>query len=282
MNPNSRPDLEVAATYVAATFALTAPRFAITGTPRENLVTLDASLDPELALALTTRAASEPPLFDPGSTPRHAETYATLLGEPRKITTHLYWSFGPPSSPGPTVRLVSSGTADGDRLYATLGDRPFDAWGHEIRGRITAPWCIAFHGDEIASIVETVRHSPAAAECGVTTSPRFRNRGYATAAARGWSTHPALANHLLFYATTTDNAPSRRVAAHLALAYRGLQYSIYQPSPCHTPVTKPADEILEPPPSGARRSARPCGSRSSPSSCSPSPPPVPSRSRAVR
>jgi RimJ/RimL family protein N-acetyltransferase len=203
------------------------PRFTITGTIRTNEVILHASLEPELAHTLNALVASEPPLFDPATPPRHAEAYAALLGGARKISTHLYWSFGPLPPDDSTIRVLASGSAAADRFYATLGDRRFDGWGHEVRGRITAPWTIAFEGDQIASIVETVRRGPASAECGVTTSPHLRGRGFATAAIRAWSRHPDLTDAELFYSTTPDNVPSRRVAARLALTYQGVRYSIY-------------------------------------------------------
>ena len=88
------------------------------------------------------------------------------------------------------------------------------------------PWCIAFDGDEIASIAITVRLGQKGAEIGVTTVPEFRSRGFGAAAVAGWASHPVLSGRFLFYGASSANISSQRVTERLGLMLIGTNFSI--------------------------------------------------------
>lgn len=129
-----------------------------------------------------------------------------------------------------TVRLIGSGTNDGDRFLAGLGQQgmpiEFRAMGFADTSHFWAPWCAAFAGEEFASIAFTSGLSAAAAEAGVNTAPAERGRGMGAAACEGWASHRALQGRRLFYDTDRTNVSSQKVAQRLALRFVGARLSI--------------------------------------------------------
>jgi predicted GNAT family acetyltransferase len=93
-------------------------------------------------------------------------------------------------------------------------------------GELWAPWCVALHQDEVASIAFAARLGPSATETGVTTVPAFRGHGFAAAATAGWVSLPSLRGRALFYSTSRTNVSSQRVAQRLGLRFLGASLDI--------------------------------------------------------
>ncbi len=125
---------------------------------------------------------------------------------------------------------MSSNTPEGDRLLVHLRDRGMPdalvALGFVDVGELWAPWCVALHNEDIASIALAARLGSAGAETGVATVPAFRGRGFAAAATAGWAMLPALRERVLFYSTSRANVSSQRVAQRLALRFPGASLAI--------------------------------------------------------
>jgi hypothetical protein len=142
----------------------------------------------------------------------------------------LIWAFPGQLSSTHDATLVGSGTPEGDRLFARLAKQGMPAslvaQGFVDVGELWAPWCIALHQGEVASIAFAARLGPRAAETGVTTVPAFRGRGFAAAATAGWASLPALRGRALFYSTSRMNVSSRRVAQRLGLRFLGASLEI--------------------------------------------------------
>ncbi len=124
------------------------------------------------------------------------------------------------------VTLIRSDTPEGDRFLASLADdqampQTFVALGFVAATDIWAPWCIALHQGEIASIGMTARTGPTGAEAGVVTVPALRGRGFATAATAGWASLQSLHGRALFYSTQRTNVSSQHVADRLGLRFIG-------------------------------------------------------------
>jgi len=84
-----------------------------------------------------------------------------------------------------------------------------------------APWCVALHDRQVASVAFAARLSKAGAEIGVATAPEMRGRGYAATAVARWSRLRSLRSRALFYSTDQTNGSSQRVAARLGLRFLG-------------------------------------------------------------
>lgn len=204
---------------------LEGPRLAICGSRSGNVVLIRYDVPEDVAREIARLAVAEPPLFEPGKEPVHDARYLELLApvEMRSSDSLEYW-FPEPFRYEHAIELVWSGTPAGDELLAS--EPAFTGWSHPVAGRIDAPWCMAMHDGEIASIVESVKLSESGAECGVTTAPSLRGRGFASAAAAGWATHPALEGRARFYSTEMPNVASQRVTQRLRLRYLGATYSV--------------------------------------------------------
>jgi hypothetical protein len=204
------------------------PRFTIRGSRSGNLALLRHDVPAEIAHQIETLASDEPPLFAPGTLPIHDARYVELLERDAPITHRsddsLEYFFPEQVRYDHGVQLVLSGTEAGDEILASAAE--FGGWNHPVAGHIDAPWCMALHGREIASIVETVRMAGPGAECGVTTAPHLRGRGFASAATAGWASHPALVGRALFYSTELPNASSQRVTQRVGLSYIGTSYAL--------------------------------------------------------
>jgi RimJ/RimL family protein N-acetyltransferase len=125
----------------------------------------------------------------------------------------------------PDAPLIDSESDKGERLYAYLSIHGMPSGLSDMGFRdvsdFWAPWCVALHDGQVASVAFAARLSKSGAEIGVTTAPAFRGRGYAAAAAARWSRLQSLQSRALFYSTDQTNGSSRRVAARLGLRFLG-------------------------------------------------------------
>ena len=159
----------------------------------------------------------------------HLDDYVDLLSRETPVeqrSAGLIYSFPNHLEYEHDVTLISSDTPEGDRFLAGLAaDRAMPqtlmALGFLAATEIWAPWCIALHHGEVASIGMTARISPAGAEAGVITVPALRGRGFAAAAVAGWASLPSLHLRALFYSADRTNISSQRVAERLGLRFIG-------------------------------------------------------------
>jgi len=210
------------------------PRFGVWGNTETNLALVRHDVADATARALLDLAASEPPLARADSTPAHADRYVELLQAEAPVVDRgsgLCYSFPRHIAYEHEAVLATSDMppAERERLGAAP-DRmlpgPFVALGFSTIGELWAPWCVALCDGEIVSMVETVRLGPRGAEVGVNTVPASRGRGFAAAAAAGWSACPSLAGRTLFYSTAATNRSSQRVAERLGLRFIGTTFSV--------------------------------------------------------
>lgn len=209
------------------------PLLFMTGCGQGNITLLHAEVDDEVAIEIERIAATEPPMDSPDSKPVHLARYMALLkkqsGELDPVAGVSYWIPAAPEE-SDDVALVLSGTSDGDAILARLSDEgmPLNLLelGFRTAEDIWAPWCIALHRVNVASIAMSARLSNAGAECGVVTVPAQRRKGFAAAAVAGWSKHPDLVGKALFYSAERSNIASRRVAEKLGLTYIGATMRI--------------------------------------------------------
>src|SRR5262249_2090872 len=129
------------------------------------------------------------------------------------------------------VRIVRSGTAEGDALYASLASNGVPngllEMGFKDEKEFWAPWCVALDGKEIASVAFAARLGKKGAATGVATARDFRGRGLGAAATASWASHPRLAGLTLTYSHNRDNRSSQRVAERLGLRFFGVQAAFY-------------------------------------------------------
>ena len=204
------------------------PRLYLTRCQSGNVVRLRRDVGDETARAIDALVADEPPLRDPGSTPLHLDDYVALLAGEAPVeqrSAGLAYCFPDRLEYEHDVTLVSSDTPEGDRLHARLADQGMPqalvALGFVRATDIWAPWCIALHEGEVASIALTARLGPIGAEVGVATVPALRGRGFAAGATAGWASLPSLHGRALFYSTDRTNVSSRRVTDRLGLRFIG-------------------------------------------------------------
>jgi hypothetical protein len=210
------------------------PRLYLAGCESGNVIRIRHDVGAETARAVESLSAAEPPLGDPDSTSFHLDDYADLLAREAPVehrSVGLIYCFPNNLKYEHNVTLVGSNTPEGDRLLAGLaGDRAMPhslmALGFTAATDLWAPWCVAVHREEIASIAMTARIGPRGAEAGVITVPELRGRGFAKAATSGWASLPSLKGRALFYSTDRTNVPSRRVADRLGLRFIGTSLRI--------------------------------------------------------
>jgi hypothetical protein len=173
----------------------------------------------------------EPPLSSREARPVHLGDYLAVLNKP--VSEHglgLLYVFPKPLRYVHDVRLVLSGTNDGDRLLTRFADTVRGSLaeaGFRMPGDLWAPWCVVLvDGQQVASIAETVRIGPGGAEVGVNTAIGFRGLGLGAAATAGWSAHPDLARRTLFSSTSRDNRSSQRIATRLGLRFVGSTFAV--------------------------------------------------------
>ena len=211
----------------------TGPRLYLTGCKSGNVVRIRHDVGEMTARAIERIAGDEPPLCGPDSTPVHLDRYLQLLDAEAPVEccdAGLIWTFPEPMAYEHKEALAGSETPEGARLLARLRDQgmppAMTALGFKRISDLWAPWCIALHEDEIASVAFSARLGPAGAETGVTTVPAFRGHGYAAAATAGWAALPSLRGRVLFYSTSRTNVSSQRVAQRLGLDFLGASMAI--------------------------------------------------------
>jgi hypothetical protein len=209
------------------------PRLYMAGCSSGNIVRIRHDVGKHIAEAIERLVAKEPPLCYADSIPVHLDDYVRLLeGEApvEQTIVELIWTFPERLSYGHRATLVASDTPEGDALLARLEREGMPealvAAGFVDIGEFWAPWCVAFDGDDIASIAFTVGSGPESAEVGVHTFPAFRGRGFAAAATAGWASLPALRDCSLFYSTSRENVSSQRVTQRLGLRFLGVSLTI--------------------------------------------------------
>jgi Acetyltransferase (GNAT) domain len=127
---------------------------------------------------------------------------------------------------GKTV-VHSSGQGDVRRLAGLRPPNWEPAQWAALLGGLLGPWAMLTDAGEILSICHTPRDSPAGAEAGTWTDPRFRGNGYAAAATAAWAGLLRRRDgRPLFYSTADANHSSRQVAARLGLHPLGWIWSL--------------------------------------------------------
>jgi GNAT acetyltransferase len=154
---------------------------------------------------------------------------AAVLGA-SGIARELTFVFEDAVAPPPGVRVVTSGTPDGDELAARIASEGMPAglagMGFEGAGDLWEPWCAALEDGAVVSVAFGARVSPSGAEIGVATAPEARGRGLAGVLAGAWWRHPELAGRACFYTAAGENRSSLRVAQRLGLRLLGPTISV--------------------------------------------------------
>jgi hypothetical protein len=207
-----------------ATARSTGPRLYLAGNAAGTIVRLRHDVSEAVAERVRTLAGAAPPWSDPDTPPARLDQLIALLSRDAPVEVDgPEIVFGLPN--GLDVHhdamLVRSDTPEGERLVERLRrdglPKSLIHAGFLDLGDFWWPWCVALQGDEIAAMAFTPRLGATGAEIGVFTFPAFRSRGFAAAAAAGWSSLPSLAGRALIYSTRLTNRSSRRVAARLGL-----------------------------------------------------------------
>ena len=209
------------------------PRLYLAGCMSGNVLRIRHDVAPEIATAIESLAADEPPFCHADSAPLHLKDYMRLLGAGAPVEHHelgLIWTAPEGLNFDHPAKLVASDTPEGaallDRLTEQGMPESLTAAGFVDAGEFWAPWCLALHGDDIASIAISARLGPRAAEVGVYTLAAYRGRGFAAAATAGWASHAALRGRTLFYGTSRANVSSQRVTQRLGLRFIGASLAI--------------------------------------------------------
>jgi RimJ/RimL family protein N-acetyltransferase len=192
------------------------PRMWLAGGASGNVVRYRRDVSDETVQELDALVAEEIPLQHPESTPVHLSEYVDLLSREMPVQQEslgMIYRFPDELAYEHDVTLVRSETAEGDELLGRLAPE-------RARG-IWAPWCIALHEGEVATVAMTARIGPRGAEAGVYTDEELRGRGYATAATAGWASLASLRGRILVYSTQRRNVSSQRVADRLGLRFVG-------------------------------------------------------------
>ena len=244
----SQTDLDLLAIEAATIYVLTdsgrilhrsspdrkeGPRFRLASCASGSIVQLRHDVGEDIARAIEDLAAGEPTLWHPDREPAHLNEYRRLLAVDTPVEssdTGKIWTFPDRLDYDHPAALVRSDTPEGDRLLAHLTERgmpapPFEMGFVDV-GEFWAPWCVALHGEDIASIAFTVGLGQAGAEVGVATVPAFRGRGLAAAATAGWASLPANSGRALFYGASRTNVSSQRVTERLGLRLIGTGLAI--------------------------------------------------------
>lgn len=246
--PHTR-DRDLLAINITTTFVLTesgriqrendpdrspGPRLYIAGCKSGNLTRIRHDVGEATSRAIDAIVANEPPLGDPDSAPHHLDDYVDLLAAEAPVeqqSAGLTYCFPDHLVYDHDVTLVRSDTPEGDRLLAGLATnqampQTLLSLGFVAATDFWAPWCVALHGGEVASIRMTARIGPAGAAASITTVPALRGRGFAAAAVAGWASHPSLRGRALSYDTDRTYISSQRVAERLGLRFVGASLRV--------------------------------------------------------
>ena len=203
------------------------PIFALVRGPRACAWAVRVDVAPALAATFDRLAATEPPVTDLATPPRHAARYRALARQHAAAATgapaalHLFsgpaFTF-PAASPVPHQPDDAIVSIDDERLLA----QHFSGW---IPGEIAAgrgPLLARLVDGVPVSICFCARRSDVAAEAGLETAPSFRGRGYAAHVTAAWAAAVRAGGRIPLYSTAWDNQASQAVARKLALiAYAG-------------------------------------------------------------
>ncbi len=209
------------------------PRFYLARCTSGNITRIGHDVGDSAAQAIENLVAGEPVFRHSDIAPVHLDDYHRILAAEAPVERRnmgLTWTFPDCLDYEHPATLVRSDTPAGDRLIARLTERGMPealaASGFVDVDEFWEPWCVALHGEEIASIALTVGLKPASAEVGVTTVPEFRGRGFAAVATAGWASLPAHSGRILFYSTDETNVSSQRVTQRLGLRFIGANLTI--------------------------------------------------------
>jgi len=209
------------------------PRFRLASCASGNIVLVRHDVGESIAHAIEGLAAREPALPPPDGAPVYLNEYRSFLAVEAPVESSdsgLIWTFPDRLDYDHPADLVRSDTPAGDRLLAGLTEsgmpEALAKMGFVDVGEFWTPWCVALHGEEIASIAFTVGLGHASAEVGVATVPAFRGRGLAAAATAGWASLKANSERVLFYVASRSNVSSHRVTQRLGLRPIGTDLTI--------------------------------------------------------
>jgi hypothetical protein len=210
-----------------------APGFALFGCVSGNVCGVRADVAEDVAAQLMRFAASEPPFVDRSGASMHFDRYIELLSrdarvpEPRLGLTYVLPNDISHRHDG---RVVCSDSVEGQGVRAALAAQGIPGGLAEMGfgdvSELWAPWCVALHQGEVASVAFAARLSETGASLGLATAPGLRGRGYAAAATAGWARMPALRSRALFYHTDRTNLSSQRVVARLGLRFLGASLEL--------------------------------------------------------
>lgn len=200
------------------------PRFWLARCEQGHIAGARSDVADDVAAALMALAAAEPLVPAGDGDPAHLDRYAALLSggsAPPERGPGLIYELPHGLRREHDATLVDSETEAGQRLCDSFRDRGMPTGlvelGYRDASDLWPPWCLALHGGEVASVACAARLSEEGAELGLATVRAFRGRGYAAAAAAGWSALPSLRSRALFYSTDRANTSSRRVIDRLGL-----------------------------------------------------------------
>jgi hypothetical protein len=209
------------------------PRLYFAGCAAGNILHLRHDVSEPAATCVLALAATAPPWSDPDTPPacldkivEHLSRDAPVEVDGPEIVFRLPNNFDFESD----AALVLSDTTEGERLLTRLAreglPKSLIHAGFLSLDDFWWPWCVALEGDDIAAMAFTPRLGESSAEVGVFSFPAFRSRGFAAAAAAGWSSLASLEGRELIYSTRLTNRSSRRVAARLGLHAIGARVRI--------------------------------------------------------
>jgi GNAT acetyltransferase len=209
------------------------PRLYLAGCASGNVAGLRSDVTDDLAAEIMSLVTLEPPFFTRDGRPQYLDRYIELLtreGTVRQQSLGVIYELPNDLEYEQGVPLIDSESDEGGRLHACLSMHGMPAalldMGFLDVSHFWAPWCVAMHDGQVASVAFAARLSKAGAEIGVATAPAFRGRGYAAAAAARWSRLQSLQSRALFYSTDQTNRSSQLVATRLGLRFMGASLRI--------------------------------------------------------
>jgi len=204
------------------------PRFWLAGCASGNVAGVGSNVADDVAAQLMTLAVAEPPFVGRDDDPKHLHRYIDLLsgGDSVPRTSRgLIYQLPHRLEYSHHAALVDSESEEGKHLLESFSANGMPGnlkdQGFSDASDLWAPWCIALHDGEVASIAFAARLSEIGAELGVATAHLHRGRGYAAAATAGWSALQSLRSRALFYSTDRTNVSSQKVVARLGLRFLG-------------------------------------------------------------
>jgi GNAT acetyltransferase len=204
------------------------PRLYLAGCASGNVAGLRSDVTDDLAAEIMALVALEPPFGARDGRPQYLDRYIDLLsreGSVRKQSLGVIYELPNDLEYVHDAPVIDSESEEGERLRASLSVNGMPAglldMGFRDVSDFWAPWRVALHDGQVASVAFAARLSKAGAEIGVATAPEMRGRGYAAAAVARWSRLRSLRSRALFYSTDQTNGSSQRVAARLGLRFLG-------------------------------------------------------------